>query len=95
MALSPDKDLQVGPLDKRSNPHRGLLVIVGASATVEAFAVALGPLWVAITVVGLDCGGLRISRRELLLERDVRLSPRASVFSLDVLRLFSFGKVTR
>ena len=73
-AVPLDPALDPPPLGQGSTPNRGLVVIIAASALVEAFTVALGPLWVAITLIVLIVTADVPRWRELHRDRDVRLT---------------------
>jgi Predicted membrane protein (DUF2142) len=61
-------------LEPHGVSRRALLFIVAASGLVEAFSVALGPLWVALTVVVLVACASGMKGRQLLYQRDARLT---------------------
>ena len=73
-AVPLDPELDAPSLGQGGTPNRGLVVIIAASALVEAFTVALGPLWVAITLIVLVVTADVSRWRELRRDRDVRLT---------------------
>ena len=77
-----DEELEARSLDQGGMSQRGLLAIVAVSALVEAFTVALAPLWVAITGALLVAAASASHRRELHRDRDVRLTVGALVLGI-------------
>jgi hypothetical protein len=68
--------------DEGGVSDRALLLIVVVSALVEAFSVALAPLWVAVTGVALIGAASAVSRSRLWRDRDVRLAAAVVVLGL-------------
>jgi hypothetical protein len=79
---APDEEGRL--LEPHGVSHRALLLIIATSGLIEAFAVAFGPLWVTLTVGVLVACASGVTRRDLLYQRDARLTAGGLVAGLGV-----------